>query len=88
MFILLKYVQVFFPMIQIRKKTHHFYLICFNMKTVEIDVIDNINNNLEDIDRRYGPYANLVVSILHMLLLICLMQYFMQLRCNKFFYVI
>ncbi|PWA81936.1 ulp1 protease family, C-terminal catalytic domain-containing protein [Artemisia annua] len=53
---------VFFRMIHITKKTHHFYLICFNMKTVEIDVIDNINNNLEVLDRIYGPYANLVIK--------------------------
>ncbi|PWA39313.1 ulp1 protease family, C-terminal catalytic domain-containing protein [Artemisia annua] len=53
---------VFLPMIQILKETHNFYLICFNMKTVEIDVIDNINNNLEVLDTRYGPYANLVIK--------------------------
>ncbi|GJT82839.1 ulp1 protease family, C-terminal catalytic domain-containing protein [Tanacetum coccineum] len=40
---------VFFPMIT-TKRSHHFYLICFNMKTAEIDIIDNLNNDVDDID--------------------------------------
>lgn len=60
----LKYLQVFFPMIKMSKESHHFYLICFNLKTVEIDIIDNIDNDLEDLDVRYGAYANTVVSII------------------------
>ena len=65
MLICLIYVQVFFPMIQISKKSHHFYVICFNLKTAEIDVIDNINSDFEDLDERYGAYANLLVSIVY-----------------------
>ena len=52
-------------MIQISKKSHHFYVICFNLKTAEIDVIDNINSDFEDLDERYGAYANLLVSIVY-----------------------
>ncbi|GKC56043.1 hypothetical protein Tco_1083641, partial [Tanacetum coccineum] len=44
---------VFFPMIT-TKRSHHFYLICFNMKTVEINIIDNLDNDIEDISVRYG----------------------------------
>nr|GEW17794.1 ulp1 protease family, C-terminal catalytic domain-containing protein [Tanacetum cinerariifolium] len=44
---------VFFPMIT-TKRSHHFYLICFNLKTTEIDIIDNLNNDIEDISVRYG----------------------------------
>ncbi|GKB74951.1 ulp1 protease family, C-terminal catalytic domain-containing protein [Tanacetum coccineum] len=44
---------VFFPMIT-TKRSHHFYLICFNMKTAEIDIIDNLDNDIEDISVRYG----------------------------------
>ncbi|GKG45029.1 hypothetical protein Tco_0495107, partial [Tanacetum coccineum] len=33
------------------------YLICFNMMTAEIDIIDNLHNDLEDLDLRYGPCA-------------------------------
>ncbi|GJW53778.1 hypothetical protein Tco_0097863 [Tanacetum coccineum] len=44
---------VFFPMIT-TKRSHHFYLICFNMKTAEIDIIDNLDNDVDDISVRYG----------------------------------
>ncbi|GKA61264.1 ulp1 protease family, C-terminal catalytic domain-containing protein [Tanacetum coccineum] len=39
---------VFFPTIT-TKRSHHFYLICFNMKTAEIDIIDNLDNDVDDI---------------------------------------
>ncbi|GKC32509.1 ulp1 protease family, C-terminal catalytic domain-containing protein, partial [Tanacetum coccineum] len=44
---------VFFPMLT-TKTSHHFYLICFNMKTAEIDIIDNLDNDVDDISVRYG----------------------------------
>ncbi|GJU76919.1 hypothetical protein Tco_1273989 [Tanacetum coccineum] len=44
---------VFFPMIT-TKRSHHFYLICFNMKTAEIDIIDNLDNDVDNISVRYG----------------------------------
>ncbi|GJT67808.1 ulp1 protease family, C-terminal catalytic domain-containing protein [Tanacetum coccineum] len=39
---------VFFPMVT-TKRSHHFYLICFNMKTAEINIIDNLDNDVDDI---------------------------------------
>ncbi|GJY85503.1 hypothetical protein Tco_0499529 [Tanacetum coccineum] len=51
---------VFFPCIKLSEEEetrNHYYLICFNMMTAEIDIIDNIHNDLEDLDLRYGPYA-------------------------------
>ncbi|GJS80759.1 hypothetical protein Tco_0730640 [Tanacetum coccineum] len=49
---------VFFPCIKLSEETSsHYYLICFNMMTAKIDIIDNLNNDLEDLDLRYGPYA-------------------------------
>ncbi|GKB52007.1 hypothetical protein Tco_0902760, partial [Tanacetum coccineum] len=59
---------VFFPCIKLseeEERRNHYYLICFNMMTAEIDIIDNIQNDLEDLDLRYGPYAMalLVLSI-------------------------
>ncbi|GKC83863.1 hypothetical protein Tco_1139580, partial [Tanacetum coccineum] len=51
---------VFFPCIKLSEEeetSNHYYLICFNMMTAEIDIIDNIRNYLEDLDLRYGPYA-------------------------------
>ncbi|GJV10933.1 hypothetical protein Tco_1352474 [Tanacetum coccineum] len=45
---------VFFPCI---KDSNHHYIICFDMKNVEIDIIDNISNDVEDILERYGAYA-------------------------------
>ncbi|GJX05102.1 ulp1 protease family, C-terminal catalytic domain-containing protein [Tanacetum coccineum] len=45
---------VFFPCI---KDSNHYYIICFDMKNAEIDIIDNINNDVEDISERYGAYA-------------------------------
>ncbi|GKB92960.1 hypothetical protein Tco_0979097, partial [Tanacetum coccineum] len=50
---------VFFPTIKMSKKSNHFYVICFNLKTSEIEIIDNIDNGIDDIKTRYGgfPYA-------------------------------
>ncbi|GKE22428.1 zinc finger CCCH domain-containing protein 19, partial [Tanacetum coccineum] len=45
---------VFFPCM---KDSNHHYIICFDMKNAEIDIIDNINNDVEDISVRYGAYA-------------------------------
>ncbi|GJU57277.1 hypothetical protein Tco_1235043, partial [Tanacetum coccineum] len=54
---------VFFPCIKLSEETsNHHYLICFNMMTAEIDIIDNLHNDLEDLDLRYGPYAMALVS--------------------------
>lgn len=33
------------------------------MKTMEIDIIDNIDNDLDDLTVRYGGFANVVVNI-------------------------
>ncbi|GJZ38088.1 hypothetical protein Tco_0584279, partial [Tanacetum coccineum] len=44
----------FFPCI---KDTNHHYIVCFDMKNAEIDIIDNIKNDVEDISERYGAYA-------------------------------
>nr|GEU35738.1 ulp1 protease family, C-terminal catalytic domain-containing protein [Tanacetum cinerariifolium] len=54
---------VFFPMIT-TKKSHQFYLICFNMKTAEIDIIDNLNNDIEDISVRYGELPIYLIKAL------------------------
>ncbi|GKA89309.1 hypothetical protein Tco_0811121, partial [Tanacetum coccineum] len=50
---------VFFPEFKMSKKSNHFYVICFNLKTSEIEIIDNIDNGIDDIKTRYGgfPYA-------------------------------
>ncbi|GJS63188.1 hypothetical protein Tco_0677752, partial [Tanacetum coccineum] len=45
---------VFFPCI---KDSNNYYIICFDMKNAEIDIISNINNDVEDISERYGDYA-------------------------------
>ncbi|GJY60878.1 ulp1 protease family, C-terminal catalytic domain-containing protein [Tanacetum coccineum] len=47
---------VFFPTIKMSKKSNHFYVICFNLKTSEIDIIDNIDNGIDDIKTRYGGF--------------------------------
>ncbi|GKC08762.1 hypothetical protein Tco_1000372 [Tanacetum coccineum] len=59
---------VFFPCIKLSEEeetSNHYYLICFNMMTAEIDIIDNIHNDLEDLDLRYGPYAMALTVITH-----------------------
>ncbi|GKA37063.1 ulp1 protease family, C-terminal catalytic domain-containing protein [Tanacetum coccineum] len=50
---------VFFPAIKMSINSNHFYVICFNLKTSEIEIIDNIDNGIDDIKTRYGafPYA-------------------------------
>ncbi|GKB04486.1 ulp1 protease family, C-terminal catalytic domain-containing protein [Tanacetum coccineum] len=50
---------VFFPAIKMSKKSNHFYVICFNLKTSKIEIIDNIDNGIDDIKTRYGgfPYT-------------------------------
>ncbi|GJV19956.1 hypothetical protein Tco_1368976 [Tanacetum coccineum] len=48
----------FFPCM---KDSNHHYIICFDMKNAEIDIIDNINNDVEDISVRYGAYAMALV---------------------------
>ncbi|GKE28001.1 ulp1 protease family, C-terminal catalytic domain-containing protein, partial [Tanacetum coccineum] len=56
---------VFFPCIKLSEEeetSNHYYLICFNMMTAEIDIIDNIHNDLEDLDLRYGPYAMALIN--------------------------
>ncbi|GKC01280.1 hypothetical protein Tco_0987416 [Tanacetum coccineum] len=52
---------VFFPMIT-TKRSHHFYLMCFNMKSAEIDIIDNLNNDVDDIGQRYVKCNKLMVD--------------------------
>ncbi|GJU46663.1 ulp1 protease family, C-terminal catalytic domain-containing protein [Tanacetum coccineum] len=47
---------VFFPTIKMSKKSNHFYVMCFNLKASEIDIIDNINNGIDDIKTRYGGF--------------------------------
>ncbi|GJW04618.1 ulp1 protease family, C-terminal catalytic domain-containing protein [Tanacetum coccineum] len=62
---------VFFPCIKFSEEeetSNHYYLIFFNMMTAEIDIIDNIHNDLEDLNLRYGPYAMaLINSFIHYL---------------------
>nr|GFB03997.1 ulp1 protease family, C-terminal catalytic domain-containing protein [Tanacetum cinerariifolium] len=56
---------VFFPYIKLSEEeetSNHYYLICFNMITAEIDIIDNIHNDLEDLDLRYSPYAMALIN--------------------------
>ncbi|GJY22987.1 ulp1 protease family, C-terminal catalytic domain-containing protein [Tanacetum coccineum] len=47
---------VFFPTIKMSKQSNHFYVICLNLKTFEIDIIDNIDNGIDDIKIRYGGF--------------------------------
>nr|GEV86362.1 hypothetical protein [Tanacetum cinerariifolium] len=53
---------VFFPMIT-TTRSHHFYLMCFNKKNYEINIIDNLNNDVDDIGQRHG---NLPIYLRHM----------------------
>lgn len=43
--------------------SNHYYVICFNLKNGDIDILDNIDNGIEDISDRYGKYAQVLVSI-------------------------
>ncbi|GJZ65673.1 hypothetical protein Tco_0622369 [Tanacetum coccineum] len=47
---------VFFPAIKMSKISNHFYVICFNLKTSGIKIIDNIDNGIDDIKIRYGGF--------------------------------
>lgn len=47
----------------IENGSNHYYLICFNLKKGDIDILDNIDDGIENISDRYGDYANAVVSI-------------------------
>ncbi|GKD76843.1 ulp1 protease family, C-terminal catalytic domain-containing protein, partial [Tanacetum coccineum] len=49
-----KFELVFFPIIQAGSKANHFYLIVYNLKTLEVDIIDNKKEESQDIVRRYG----------------------------------
>ncbi|GJU34779.1 ulp1 protease family, C-terminal catalytic domain-containing protein [Tanacetum coccineum] len=49
-----KFDLVFFPIIQAGSKANHFYLIVYNLKTLEVDIIDNKKEESQDIVRRYG----------------------------------
>ncbi|GKE18454.1 ulp1 protease family, C-terminal catalytic domain-containing protein, partial [Tanacetum coccineum] len=49
-----KFDLVFFPIVQAGSKANHFYLIVYNLKTLEVDIIDNKKEESQDIVRRYG----------------------------------
>nr|GEY01685.1 ulp1 protease family, C-terminal catalytic domain-containing protein [Tanacetum cinerariifolium] len=53
---------VFFPLTKMSKSSDHFYVICFNMKTFKIDIIDNIDNGIYDIPTRYGDLAGALID--------------------------
>ncbi|GKC69743.1 ulp1 protease family, C-terminal catalytic domain-containing protein, partial [Tanacetum coccineum] len=52
---------VFFPIIQAGSKANHFYLIVYNLKTLEVDIIDNKKEESQDIVRRYGEIPKRLV---------------------------
>lgn len=59
--------------------TNHFYLICFNLKTPRIDIIDNIKSEENDIFERYGNMPKTLVSVnnlLHYMLILLLEHIF------------
>nr|GEV75690.1 ulp1 protease family, C-terminal catalytic domain-containing protein [Tanacetum cinerariifolium] len=41
--------KVFFALMKFSKTSYHYYPIRFNMKAVEIDIIDNIDNDIEHV---------------------------------------
>ncbi|GKA49475.1 protein ABHD18 [Tanacetum coccineum] len=41
--------QLLWPSVKFPKTSYHYYPICFNMKTIEIDMIDNSDNDIEDV---------------------------------------
>ncbi|GJZ93372.1 hypothetical protein Tco_0665437 [Tanacetum coccineum] len=55
---------VFFPTIKMSKQSNHFYVICFNLKTSEIKIIDNIDNGIDDIKTRYDGYPYALKTLL------------------------
>ncbi|GJX80646.1 hypothetical protein Tco_0328795 [Tanacetum coccineum] len=48
-----KFNLVFFPIVQAGSKANHFYLIVYNLKTLEVDIIDNKKEESQDIVRRF-----------------------------------
>lgn len=60
----LQCLQVFFPCVKMSENgSNHHYVICFNLKKGDIDILDNIDNGIENIKERYGNYATALVSI-------------------------
>lgn len=60
----LKCLQVFFPCVKMTENgSNHYFVICFNLKKGDIDILDNIDNCIEDISDRYGDYTTALVSI-------------------------
>ncbi|PWA72729.1 hypothetical protein CTI12_AA262800 [Artemisia annua] len=54
---------VFFPCIKMTESgSNHYYVICFNLKNGNIDILDNIDNGIEDISVRYGKYAQVLID--------------------------
>ncbi|GJX10255.1 ulp1 protease family, C-terminal catalytic domain-containing protein [Tanacetum coccineum] len=54
---------VFFPSVmKILDELNHYYIICFDLKYGQIDIIDNIYNDDEDITARYGIYAMALID--------------------------
>ncbi|GJU78824.1 hypothetical protein Tco_1275894 [Tanacetum coccineum] len=54
----------FFPsMMKISDELNHYYIICFDLKYGQIDILDNIYNDDEDITTRYGIYAMALVIL-------------------------
>ncbi|PWA77309.1 ulp1 protease family, C-terminal catalytic domain-containing protein [Artemisia annua] len=52
---------IFFPCIKMTESgSNHYYVICFNLKNGNIDILDNIDNGIEDISARYGKYAQVL----------------------------
>lgn len=49
------------PCIQMIGVVNHYYLLCFNMISAEIEIMDNLDDDSEDLDDRYGPYAMTMV---------------------------
>lgn len=45
------------------KSSNHYYLICFNLRAAEIDIIDNDPNDIDDISVKYGNVPNAIVRI-------------------------
>ncbi|GKA32799.1 NAD(P)-binding Rossmann-fold superfamily protein, partial [Tanacetum coccineum] len=41
--------RVFLPLMKFSKTSYQYYPICFDMKTVEIDIINSIDNDIEDV---------------------------------------
>ncbi|PWA65992.1 ulp1 protease family, C-terminal catalytic domain-containing protein [Artemisia annua] len=50
---------VFFPIIQ----GEHFYVICMNLKLTEIHILDNINSDEQNLDKRYGEMPRILTKL-------------------------